>query len=296
MSALIAIYVFITPCMAMAHGVEPHRDLSWTFDPWIVLPLASLSILYVAGTITLSNRRHSGFGRTLRGPTLFWSGVATLVVALVSPLHELGERLFTVHMIEHELVMAAAAPLFVLSKPIGVLLWGMPRKLRQLVGEALGNRLLQVLWQVITVPLVATLLHGLAVWSWHLPALFDATVSNSMLHRLQHLSFFLTGLVFWWAVIWHCAEGAAAWHLLITMMHTTILGALITFAPTVLYIAQTRFTADWGITSLEDQQLAGIIMWVPGGMIYGGAALWLLALWINRSSKGGKNAPRFDVV
>src|SRR6185369_5610416 len=93
MPALIAIYVFITPCLAMAHGVEPHRDLSWTFDPWIVLPLASLGILYIAGTITLSNRRHSGFGRTLRGPTLFWGGVATLVVALVSPLHELGERL-----------------------------------------------------------------------------------------------------------------------------------------------------------------------------------------------------------
>jgi len=199
-------------------------------------------------------------------------------------------------MIEHELVMAVAAPLLVLAKPIGVILWGMPRKIRQILGRGLSGPLPRTMWSILTIPLVATLLHAMAIWGWHAPVLFDATVSNILVHRLQHVSFFLSGLLFWWSVIWVSSRGTAAWHLFVTMMHTSVLGALLAFAPNVLFVAQTRYAGEWGMTPLEDQQLAGIIMWVPGGLIYAGAALLMITLLIEGASKGGRDGPRFHIA
>jgi cytochrome c oxidase assembly factor CtaG len=117
-------------------------------------------------------------------------------------------------------------------------------------------------------------------------------VTNVTLHRLQHLSFFVTAVLFWWSVLWRSNRGVAAWHLFLTMLHTSILGALMALAPHVLYVAQTRVSQDWGMTPLEDQQLAGVVMWIPAGTIYAGAALALFALWINASSKRGGRVQR----
>jgi cytochrome c oxidase assembly factor CtaG len=114
--------------------------------------------------------------------------------------------------------------------------------------------------------------------------LFDAAVVSVAMHRLQHLSFFLTAILFWWSVLRNSESGVAAWHLFITMLHTSILGALMALAPRVLYTAQTATALDWGLTPLEDQQLAGLIMWVPAGTIYAGAALALAAIWVRHSS------------
>ena len=128
------------------------------------------------------------------------------------------------------------------------------------------------------------LLHGAAIWIWHAPVLFDAAVTHLVLHRLQHLSFLLTALLFWWALLRNCGAGAAAGHLFVTMTHTSLLGALLTFAPRVLYRVQTVHAGDWGLTPIQDQQLAGLVMWVPAGTIYAGAALGFAALWIARSA------------
>lgn len=275
---------------------EAGPSLEWTFDPWISGPILTLALLYAAGELKLTKRRaRHTMDRVWRSSLLFWGGIVVLAVALLSPIHEISEQLFTVHMIEHELVMAAAAPLLVFSRPIGVLLWGMPRRLRSRARHVLSSRTLRLFWRCTSLPAVATALHGLAIWVWHVPPLFDATVSDILLHRLQHLSFFLTGVLFWWAVIWRSSRGTAAWHLFVTMMHTSILGALIALAPSVLYVGQTHHAADWGLTPLEDQQLAGILMWVPGGIVYAGVALWFLSTWIRRSSEGGEHDGRVAV-
>jgi cytochrome c oxidase assembly factor CtaG len=123
-----------------------------------------------------------------------------------------------------------------------------------------------------------------AIWVWHVPVLFDAAVTDIALHRLQHLSFLLTALLFWWALVRNCGAGAATGHLFITMTHTSLLGALLTFAPRVLYGVQTIHSEQWGLTPLQDQQLAGLIMWVPAGALYGGAALGFAALGIVRAA------------
>jgi len=295
MPALIAICLLLVAAPALAHGADRHDSLGWTFDPWIVTPLITIAVLYAAGSIVLFRRRH-GPEKKFLPATLFWCGLAVLVLALLSPLHELGEHLFVMHMIEHELVMAVAAPLLALAKPIGVIFWSMPRKVRRSLGRGLSGRVPRTIWYALTIPLVATLLHAIAIWGWHAPVLFDATVSNVLLHRLQHVSFFLTGLLFWWSVIWVSSRGAAAWHLFVTMMHTSVLGALLTFAPNVIFVAQTRYADQWGMTALEDQQLAGVIMWIPGGLIYAGAALLMVTLLIEGAGKGGSHEARFDIA
>src|SRR4051812_14123656 len=123
---------------AMAHGNDNHISGSvWTFDPWIVVPLAVLGILYGVGAIKRARRSRQPC-RMMRHGLLFWGGILTLAGALVSPLHWLGEHLFTFHMIEHEIVMAVSAPLMVLARPVGILLWGLPRAARRAAGSFMG--------------------------------------------------------------------------------------------------------------------------------------------------------------
>ncbi|MER8830002.1 cytochrome c oxidase assembly protein [Mesorhizobium sp. M0938] len=276
-----------------AHNGDAHGSaFVWTFDPWIVVPIALAGALYAAGSFRLAQRSNSRQS-LIRSAAAYWLGWIVLAAALVSPLHYLGEHLFTFHMIEHELVMAVSAPLFVLARPIGVLLWGLPRSIRHLVRSAMKTAVVGKTWNALGTGPGATILHGVAIWVWHAPVLLDATVSDITLHRLQHLSFFITAILFWWVMVWRSDRGFASWHLFLTMLHTSILGALIALAPRAIYVAQTRAADDWGLTPLEDQQLAGIVMWVPGGIIYAGAALTMLALWIANSGKGGLDASRF---
>ena len=286
MSALTCILIaLMIPAPALAHGADGHAlRSSWTFDPWIVLPIVVISLLYVSGRIKLWRR--ASHSRLMRWQDLFFcSGMLTLACALISPLHWLGEHLFTFHMIEHEIVMAVSASLIVLARPVGLLLWGIPKRARRRVGTAMRAPLIHRSWDWCTGATSATAIHGVAIWSWHLPLLFDAAVTDTAMHRLQHLSFFATAILFWWAVVWKSDRGTAAWHLFVTMVHTSILGALMALAPRVLYIAQTQTAFAWGLTPLEDQQLAGMIMWVPAGTIYAGAAMTMLALWIRGPSE-----------
>ncbi|MGL9622399.1 cytochrome c oxidase assembly protein [Bradyrhizobium sp. U531] len=277
------------PHAVYAHGAAEAAAPSWTFDLWIVAPLISFGLMYGIGRLILATKGRKRIWQDV----VCAAGWLTLAAALVSPLHWLGERLLSFHMIEHEILMAVAAPLLVIARPVGPLLWGLPRRLRLTTGRTMRHPLSTKLWAVLGAGRNATLLHGIAIWAWHAPALFDAAVENILLHRLQHLSFFLTAILFWWSVFRRSDTGSAAWHVFVTMLHTSILGALMALAPHLLYRQQADAAAAWGLTPLEDQQLAGIIMWVPAGTIYAGAALALIALWIRRA---GQHKERADAL
>jgi cytochrome c oxidase assembly factor CtaG len=212
-------------------------------------------------------------------------GWLTLAGALVSPLHWLGEHLFAFHMIEHEVVMAISAPLLIAARPIGTMLWSLPRSARVAAGRFLRRRNIVMAWDCLSAGGNATVLHGIAIWAWHAPALFDAAVTNVAVHRMQHLSFLLTAMLFWWSVLYRSNPGVAGWNLFVTMMHTGVLGALMALAPKVLYEAQTAAAADWNLTPLQDQQLAGLIMWIPAGTVYAGAAMAFTVIWIRQSGQ-----------
>src|ERR1700710_115472 len=299
MSAMIAFIVtlFLSARPASAHGSEVHLSHSiWTFDPWIVAPLAIAGTLYAVGGWRLWWRARESRQSILWRAAAYGIGWVTLIAALVSPVHWLGEHLFTFHMIEHEILMAVSAPMVVVARPIGVLMWGMPGRVRHRIGRMMKSRVGQASWEWMSRGTTVTTLHAIAIWAWHAPVLFDAAVNSVSLHRLQHLSFFATALLFWWSALWRSDRGVAAWHLFLTMLHTSILGALMALSPRVLYIAQTRVSEAWGLTPLEDQQLAGMVMWIPAGTIYAGAALTLLALWISTSHKGGGRDRRLSAL
>ena len=283
---IVVILAVLIPGAACAHGAASDSShAAWSFDPWVVLPLLASASLYVLGATALWRR--AGYGRGIHSwqAAAYAGGLGLLAAALVSPLHQLGERLFTFHMIEHEVIMAMAAPLLAVARPIGAFLWALPQTVRVLLRRLSHGRTTTTFWRGLVQPTAATIIHGAAIWIWHLPALFDASVDIIAVHRLQHLSFLLTALLFWWALLRTRDYGVAAGHIFFTMLHTSILGALIALAPRVLYPLQTADAARWGLSSLQDQQLAGLVMWVPGGIIYAAAALACTALWIQRAGR-----------
>jgi putative membrane protein len=142
---------------------------------------------------------------------------------------------------------------------------------------------------VLTAPFNAWLLHGAALWIWHLPAAYQAAVASETVHALQHASFLGTALLFWYALV-HGREGrmgygASVFYLFATAMHSGGLGALLTLGRRAWYPVYGAATAAWGLTPLEDQQLAGLIMWIPAGASYLVAGLLLLAAWMRESER-----------
>lgn len=278
---------------AHAHAgapLAPH-DLwrAWSWEPGISIPLALSAWLYASGTRRLW--RAAGAGRGVRRwqAAAFWAGWLTLAIALVSPLHRLGEALFSAHMVQHELLMVVAAPLLVLGRPIVPMLWALPIAWRRRVGGWGRERVVSAAWRMLTLPLVAFALHGAALWLWHAPRLYEETLFSEGMHALQHASFLLTALLFWWSLV-HGREGrlgygAAVLYLFGTMLHTGALGALLTFSTTLWYPAYGGAAAAWGLTPLEDQEVAGLVMWIPAGASYLIAALVLLAQWMRASEE-----------
>jgi cytochrome c oxidase assembly factor CtaG len=192
-------------------------------------------------------------------------------------------------MIEHEVIMACSAPLLALGRPVGAFMWGFPAAIRRRLAQAGQSPFIHTAWTIMTRPLPATVWHGAVIWFWHAPVMFDWALADVTLHRLQHLSFLVSALAFWWALAVRCDRGTAVAHLFATMIHTTLLGVLMVLAPRALYARQTFASARWGLTALEDQQLAGLVMWVPAGTVYAGVALAFAALWVRQSGSGRRD-------
>jgi cytochrome c oxidase assembly factor CtaG len=221
--------LILFPGLAWAHAGEAH------WSPWDIAAAISLALpawLYFKAA-PLMAWRHIG---------AFAAGWLALAVALLSPLD--GNRSFSLHMIQHELIMIAAPPLLILGRPYAALAATLPPAALRIAALPLR-----------VPPLAALLLHALALWIWHVPRLFDAALESAALHAAQHASFFFSALLFWWAVFRRARTGVALLYILVTMIHAGALAALLTFAPAPLY----------ALTALGEQQLGGLIMWVPAG-------------------------------
>ncbi|MBV8866261.1 MAG: cytochrome c oxidase assembly protein [Acidobacteriaceae bacterium] len=273
----------IIPLIAFAHTGEPLQpeDLwsAWTFNAGLTLPLTVSAVLYALGS-----RKHFGLTGLQKG--CFWAGWLSLAIALLSPLHPLGEVLFSAHMVQHEILMIIAAPLLVVSRPLVTFLWALPMKWRRHLGHWSKTRAVRSSWLFLTAPLAAWWIHALAIWLWHAPPLFEATLTSDLIHAAQHLSFFASALLFWWALVYAHGRrtyGSGVLYIFTTAIHTGILGALLTFSPHLWYPTYTTTTQAWGLSSLEDQQIGGLIMWVPASLVYLIAGLVLLAVWIKES-------------
>ncbi|VWX62479.1 conserved membrane hypothetical protein [Burkholderiales bacterium 8X] len=252
-------------------SVNPEIAVGWTFEAWVVVLLGASLAMYALGLARLWRNAGRGRGVSMLQAAAFAGGWVGLAAALVSPLDALGQLLFSAHMVQHELMMVVAAPLLVLGRPLAIWTWALPMRLRRKTATITHHPAIALPWQLITRPAVAWALHGLVLWTWHMPRFFDAALANDGIHTLQHVSFFGTALLFWWpplASASRAGDGPAMFYLFTTMMHTAALGALLTLAPTPWYPAYAASAGSFGIDLLTDQQLGGLIMWVPAGVAY----------------------------
>jgi putative membrane protein len=253
----------------------------WTFEPWVVLTLALSAALYARGVARLWRSAGAARGVTRTQVACFSAGWLAVAAALVSPLDALGGRLFSAHMVQHEILMLVAAPLLVLGRPLAAWAWALPGGGARTAGRLFRGRAWSASWSLLTDPVAAWSLHALALWAWHVPRFFEGALASEWLHALQHTSFLATALLFWWAVLGDDARagrrsGFALLFLFTTMLHTSVLGALLSLAPTPWYPAYAAHAAALGVDPVEDQQLGGLVMWVPCAFAYIAAGLIVL--------------------
>jgi putative membrane protein len=274
------------PAYAHAPGASAPSAPVWTWntDPLVLVPILTLVVLYVVGIVRLWSRAGAGRGVPLWRALGYAIGLAALFVALVSPLDAAAEASFALHMAQHMLLIVVAAPLIVLGNLGVVALTALPGRLRRPLGRAVASPWLQRPRGWLFALPVATAMHGLVVWLWHAPALYEAALADPLVHYLEHLTMFGTAVLFWWSVTtawWRTplGHGAGVAALFFTMLHGGLLGILITLASLPLYPSYAAATSFASLSPLEDQQVAGIVM-LSGGFAYLAAALALLALWL----------------
>jgi putative membrane protein len=247
----------------------------WSWEPITIGLIALTAILYAIGLRSAAARRRRW------QPIAFFAGLITLLLALISPIDTLGGILFSAHMAQHELLMIVAAPLLVLGHPLIAILWALPPSWRVGAGRFANS--------LVTGPLVATILHAIALWIWHLPSLYQATLRSDFIHALQHMSFLLTAMLFWWALMHgrfgRIGYGVAVVYVFVTAAHSGALGALIALSPQVIYPIYQPTTAQWGLDAIEDQQLAGLIMWIPAGVLMTILGVALFAAWLGEAER-----------
>lgn len=281
-----ALALSTTPAAA-SPSLSPDQALgAWNANPLVVVVLLALVAGYVRGTEALW--RHAGRGKAVRPwqVTSLVAATLALVMALLSPLDALAGTLLWAHMIQHLLLLSVAPPLLVLAAPLLPLTWALPRStrrnLRRLTPPLAVRRNLSA--PVVVAMVVA--LHIVIVLAWHAPAFYQAALRNDLAHHLEHASMLGSAWLLWWLLLRGGEAGKARYGLAVAavfMVGVTggALGALLTFSQTSWYPAyDTAGAAAWGLTPLEDQQLAGLVMWIPGGAIHMATGAVLFAAWL----------------
>ncbi len=267
-----------------AHGGwDPGPQLlAWGGDPaaLVLIPLAAL--LYARGLASLGSRRrfHDGWR-----PPLFYLGLGLALAVLVGPVDHLADELFLVHMAQHVVLVLVAVPLVLLGAPVIPIMRGVPRAVRRdALIPLLKLRPVRAFLRLISHPLVAWPLFVGAFLGWHVPAAFESAATNEALHLLEHASFAIGAYLFWWNIVdplplkANMPYLARVPYIFMTVIPNFILGAFLTYAPSAWYGVYEASAARYGMTGLEDQQLGGVIMWVPGSFIIGTALVIDLAM------------------
>jgi cytochrome c oxidase assembly factor CtaG/cytochrome c2 len=266
--------------------------------PLIVACLIAALLGYALGLRRLGASRAARMLSVSRRAA-FAGGIATVVVALFSPLDDLVDRSFAAHMVQHLLLMMIAPPLLVWGRPAMAWLCAFPLRARQGIGHAwTGTPGMLRTFRFLTRPLVAYVLASAALWFWHLPRPYDWALRNEGIHVLEHACLFATSLAFWSLVLEpygsrRMSYGTTLLFVATFGVQTGFLGALLTFARHPLYAAYANTVGLGGITPLEDQQLAGLIMWIPASIVQLWTVCVLIVAWLESAErKAQANARR----
>jgi putative membrane protein len=273
----------LTPIVAHPGQPPAPHDL---WSAWDLHPLLLGGLLVAAWTY---RRGQTGGPKRpadrWRAPC-FAAALVALGLALLSPLDGLSGALASAHMVQHLLLMLVVAPLLALSAPSSAILRGSPLAVRRAIGRwrrRLG--LTHGNLGVLRHPAAVWLLSVGVVWFWHAAGPYDAALDSEPLHVLEHAGFLVTAVLFWHVVVGvrgaaRVSNGLGVLLVFAMAMQSVFLSVLLTFARTPWYSGYATTTAPWGLDPLTDQQLAGVLMWIPAGGIYLAAALTLLISWI----------------
>jgi putative membrane protein len=282
-SVIFVIVLATLPTYAMADvGARTTPDgvwSSWSFDPLVLFSLFLSGWIYWRGLLRLHQRARRTNAMESVHATCFYAALVLIGLSLLSPLDALSQELSSAHMTQHMLLMMVAAPLMVLGSPSRVIPYAMSPLWQELTGLTwLTHR---ATWH----PTAIWVLFVIALWGWHHPLLYQAALRDPLVHDAQHLSFFAAAFLFWRIVLdpfsrrrMHAT--AAAVFLFTTSIHASALGVFLALAPSPWYLEYASRTVAFGFTPMADQQLAGLIMWVPGCWIYPLIAVGLLARWL----------------
>ena len=268
--------------MILAHQAVAPSELagSWTFEPVVLAGIVLAAVAYGRGAARLRRRipARAGSGRA----AAFYGGLAVVAVALVSPVDAAASTLFTGHMVQHLLFMIVAAPLFAYARPATVLVSGMPSSARQVARRPWPR--LRRLGVAVHKPVAVWVVGAVALWAWHMPVLYDLALRDDAVHALEHGSFLAAAVLFWGLVMHSGTRQGVARPVALLLafangVQGSALGAILLFASAPLYAVHGAGTQLWGISPLQDQQLAGGLMWLPPTLLYLVTMGWLLVRW-----------------
>jgi putative membrane protein len=262
--------------------------LAWNLDPTLLIGLLAL----LGGYLWRRSRLREDDRPSLAQVASFLAGWLTLVIALVSPLDTISDRyLFSAHMVQHMLIAVVAPCLLLvgLNEPM--------------LAPALRPRAVARTLSVLANPFVAFFLLFVDLFVWHLPRLYDATLTNEALHVIEHLTFIALGVLFWWPVVSPTPSVVPRMRNLISVLYLflacqpmVLLGALLTFAEKPYYLPYVTAPRISGLTALTDQQLGGLIMWLPTNIPYLLVLSILFFQWFNALDRAERAAAGEDTL
>ncbi|HEY7834475.1 MAG TPA: cytochrome c oxidase assembly protein [Ktedonobacterales bacterium] len=259
----------------------------WNFNPSVVLGILALAGLYAYGTGPLRVRRALGQPVPRARAIAFYLGLGVLAFALLSPLDELGDRyLFSMHMVQHMLLVMVVPPLLLLGTPG----WLIAPPLRRAGLLALARRLNGLL-RGLLLPIIFFALFNVDFWAWHIPPLYDLTLRNESVHILEHLTFLIFATLNWLPILSPLPDDlprlprmAQVLYLFVSCQPMVLLGALLTFAAQPLYAPYVAAPRIFGLAPMADQQLGGLIMWIPGNLVYLLVMSLIFFQWVQHQS------------
>ena len=289
------------PAAVLAHGPIPAEPPSvtsilfgWSFEPLVLLPLLGSALAWILA-VRRVNAAHPA-NPVPRSRTLaFLGGLFAIAFALQSGIDQYDTALFSIHMVQHVLLILVAAPLIALSGPVTLALRvARPDIRRRYLLPILHSRPVRLLSH----PVVAWLLLAAVMWGTHFSPLFDAALENPWLHDLEHLLFLVTALLFWWPAVardpapWRMPHPGRVMYVFLQMPQNTFLAVVILFASGPLYPHYATLNRPWGPSPLVDQQLAGAVMWLAGDFIFIGAIIAIVASWMRFEERDSARADR----
>jgi putative copper resistance protein D len=291
----IAIAMALVPAAALAHGGAylppefPAVLLHWHIDLLVMAGITLAAIGYIWAEWRVA-RAHPASRPPTHRRWLWFAGLAAIGLALLSPIEVYDDVLLSDHMVQHMLLEFIAAPLLLLAAPITLALRALSARPRRALLVVLHSRIVRAL----AFPLVAWVIFAAVNWGWHFSSLYDLALTNDAVHYIEHACFIAAALLFWWPAIgpdpapWRMPHPVRILYLFLAMPQNSFLGVAILSSGTVLYEHYITTVRSWGPSPLDDQRLAGSLMWVAGDMVFLAAMIGIVAAWMRYEDRRTK--------